>query len=1845
MKTKLLPVFVLMIFLAGTFSVSAYTDYGSYLSCNSCSDCTAALNSDEADVVRLSIDIINQEGTCIEDPFAFRDKAFDCRGHRIDGVDSGTSYGIHLDGKSFNRIANCEISDFGKGVYLGPGSSEGVTIENNIFNSNGAGLHLESVSDSNLLKNDFFNNTEKGIYLSSSSSQITIENNVLGSNDNGIFLASSSNNLLSNNRLTSNKNGAVLSSSSGENEFSKNTFRSNKKAGVSLRQSSDFNFLKENTFEDNGAGVKVKSSSGSEIINNEFTLNGKGIWLISADSNNMFQNELNSNDYGVYAESTSTNNLVKNNTISSSVRHGVYLSSSNSNKVVNNELDSNYNGIFIRGDSTGNNLSSNTFLSNTEGVFLNDAEETTIGDNAIKSNGIGIHLLSADDNKLLGNNINGSEKYGFLIDKSTDNTLEKNSLSSRNSTMNLFVNGTNSSHFDNTIPTSNTVGNGSVYYFYNVSGSELSGSDASHVTFAYSDGVTVEDIDIEEGDPIYLYETDNSVISKNSVSESHYGIYLISSSSNVIENNSLKNNERGMFLKDSPQNDLLDNLADNNNEYGVYIYNSPKNNLLRNSMSNNSKINLFVSGDGIDEFNQSINTSNKVNGDKLYYFINESGIFLNGNFNQTSHVTVAYSDDITIAFMDIAEGDPIHLVGTDNSRIRDSSISGGQYGIYMTHSSKNNSLEDNTLRLNSYGMHIRNSPNNELTNNSMSDSSSINLHISGQGKEDFNQTIGNLNTVNGGPIEYHFYEPGLVLDSVDANHITVAYSDGASIRNATILNGDSIYVVGTNDAEVKNSRVSGSYQGAYFSNSDNSVIRSNNFRGNRGEGIRLEDSSDNSVLKNDVTSNSKGLFLTGSSSNNEIKENTISSNDKGIDIFDSGSSGNLIFNNRFRNNDINAVDLSTTRKNKWNTSRSEGTNIIGGDYIGGNFWNDYGGTDRNSDGIGDTNLPYNSKGNIKAGGDYLPLIPLPPKAEIISLPNTTKFGDPVYFNGRGFSGTTGRIVDYEWNSSINGKLSEKRNFTSSSLKVGVHNITFRVLSSDGFVWSEPASKIVKVKVQDFGTPAKVLPRFVTKRKGARTYNMPAQARGSSVSSFEQCEVKTPYGQYACGGLNVSKVDRCLRGEALENPILDFRLNKSGTYRFLIGTGDDLNASRVGVGDVSLRMVVGETENETNFTTETELNLTTENETNFTTNKTVWDFGTLTDKDVFPNGYKILFETGEEVDKRQEAGEWYSGAFYSLYRVRNCKLTEDIPFSEVSRVGDAKDKFVAFVAPSTCSMGETCSYVGELSAFDGNAVGGVLFKFNYRRPETSLFLNQSELRGGVVLAGETASKNTTVTALNTSIYDLAATSTSEGINLSLDNNDLSPHENTTLRINITAGVNETSGLHRKYFNLSWKTLANQTESATFLSTYKVYLPESDFLVSSSSYDFGLVGLGSSESVDFSLENIGNQTITNLSADVPDRYNSSLTNDTLKPNETMSLTITLEVPEDAKEGQKEGEAVLTWDRGKYKIPLKYNASLVVPSQIKVIPSEWNIGTLAPASGADQTFDVSLVKGEAENTTVKIKGSDSSVFSFTPASLNLGKGEKKVNASFTAPESEGTYEKTLSFSVYENEKTQTFKVPVRFSVELNVKSLIDSARKRADNTEKALKSIRAQVVKEGPAYKQIKDNLTRAEGYISDARETLNEAQSALSEGNEQEAKDLVSQANSKLSKVDTLLEVAENSLNKERKSFLQKFKYIFIVAGVGIAVAVFFLALREGWLPPKVAEMLGLKQKRKRRLKSRPRFTPEAPVSLPSEPEGPSKEKRKKKSKEESWKEYYQKHPEFKEIEKKQKKRAYSNKRFK
>lgn len=224
----------------------------------------------------------------------------------------------------------------------------------------------------------------------------------------------------------------------------------------------------------------------------------------------------------------------------------------------------------------------------------------------------------------------------------------------------------------------------------------------------------------------------------------------------------------------------------------------------------------------------------------------------------------------------------------------------------------------------------------------------------------------------------------------------IAYNNatnGSIINNTVISNQCGIYLSLSRSNNISNNNASSNSYGVYIeSSSNNNNISNNTANLNSVYGIYLTTSSSNNILTNNTANSNSyaGIFIDNSNSNS-LTSNTANSNSNYGIFLTASSSSNTIYNNNF-NNTINAQDDGTT--NTWNTTKTVGTNVKGGPYLGGNFWAYPNGsgfsqtcTDADGDGICDSSYTLYAS-NI----DYLPLslnftYDTTPPASVTSLAN------------------------------------------------------------------------------------------------------------------------------------------------------------------------------------------------------------------------------------------------------------------------------------------------------------------------------------------------------------------------------------------------------------------------------------------------------------------------------------------------------------------------------------------------------------------------------------------------------------------------------------------------------------------------------------------------------------------------------------------------------------------------------------------------------------------------------------------------------------------------------------------
>lgn len=219
---------------------------------------------------------------------------------------------------------------------------------------------------------------------------------------------------------------------------------------------------------------------------------------------------------------------------------------------------------------------------------------------------------------------------------------------------------------------------------------------------------------------------------------------------------------------------------------------------------------------------------------------------------------------------------------------------------------------------------------------------------------------------------------------VNASGITLD-GGGATLRGYYM--GNAIWIEEKRDVVVRNLFVTryGYAINVYFSTG---VILENNTISlcqliDLNYGVRLFHSNNTYIHDNVFEKNSIGIGLMQTGTfDNVISENLFTLNKWGMQV---GASGNLIYNNAFVDNNgthVMSSDVAPPFVNDYNISKTMGVNVIGGPFLGGNYWDGYAGEDLDWDGLGDTELPYNSGHNIypgifsvfKPGGDYRPLV-------------------------------------------------------------------------------------------------------------------------------------------------------------------------------------------------------------------------------------------------------------------------------------------------------------------------------------------------------------------------------------------------------------------------------------------------------------------------------------------------------------------------------------------------------------------------------------------------------------------------------------------------------------------------------------------------------------------------------------------------------------------------------------------------------------------------------------------------------------------------------------------------------
>ncbi|MBI5001449.1 MAG: right-handed parallel beta-helix repeat-containing protein [Euryarchaeota archaeon] len=511
------------------------------------------------------------------------------------------------------------------------------------------------------------------------------------------------------------------------------------------------------------SGIWLESVQNCRIENNELTGDWAGVYLVSSCSNSINNNRLLYNDFfgngeGIRLEYASNNNTVSNNLIMYCAQFGVILLESNDNTIYNNSIIGHtWFGMGLLNNCIGNSIFHNQLMNNA-GQAKDDG--TNNWDNGYPSGGnywgdySGVDNKSGPNQDLSSSDGIGDSNYsisgGFNVDRyplmqpispiegilphspihinsNADFNIAHNVTSGNGTKGNPWIiENLNLSGF--VVGSCFYIGNTTEYFkIRNCSFHDASGLSAWWET-GYPSG---------SGRGLVLYNVQNGIIENNYIYSNEFDGSIAYLSSNIhYYNNSFFNN--------------IDRCIDINTSNNCTV-------------EGNTMAYSFV---GI--------------GSAQSYFIT----FVN---NSISHYTYGIYPWVSYFFSvnnnKIENGDTgVCLEGCTNSSnmIRDNTISGNSYGVYLSYSSNifvnNNAIRDNTMT----GIAITgfmSNDQNTIVNNSISDNyNGISIGYS-YSNEIINNTI--VNSTNYG-VTIQQSDSNLLYHNNFINNIIQAHNEGSN---------------------------------------------------------------------------------------------------------------------------------------------------------------------------------------------------------------------------------------------------------------------------------------------------------------------------------------------------------------------------------------------------------------------------------------------------------------------------------------------------------------------------------------------------------------------------------------------------------------------------------------------------------------------------------------------------------------------------------------------------------------------------------------------------------------------------------------------------------------------------------------------------------------------------------------------------------------------------------------------------------------------------------------------------------------------------------------------------------
>jgi parallel beta-helix repeat protein len=239
----------------------------------------------------------------------------------------------------------------------------------------------------------------------------------------------------------------------------------------------------------------------------------------------------------------------------------------------------------------------------------------------------------------------------------------------------------------------------------------------------------------------------------------------------------------------------------------------------------------------------------------------------------------------------------IQLDNSINNTVEGNTVTNASRGILIYHSNNNN-ITGNIVTDSVVGIELHDCYNNVLRNNQMSNNRS-NFSVRQYPTYRYDNDVDTSNTVDGKLIIYWVNQQDKTVP-FEAGYVALINCTNIKVQN---LNKLGILLVYTKGSTIKNN----TQINIMLIHSSNNSITENKVQ-NGSTGIQLEESCSNTISRNYVAYNDRGIRPLYSSVNNIIIENEIAGNEYGIDDLQDPAGSNQILRNNIAANRF-GIDL------------------------------------------------------------------------------------------------------------------------------------------------------------------------------------------------------------------------------------------------------------------------------------------------------------------------------------------------------------------------------------------------------------------------------------------------------------------------------------------------------------------------------------------------------------------------------------------------------------------------------------------------------------------------------------------------------------------------------------------------------------------------------------------------------------------------------------------------------------------------------------------------------------------------------------------------------------------------